>query len=875
VASPAEAERLGLFAADAISFEPIAFEPERGGLFRPISLAEAPLAPIELAAFSPSDAGLPKTAAGDTIPGNATTPFTLAIGGSETGFVNFPGDDDWFRVELVAGQSYVFTLTGSTGGGGPALEDPYLQLYNSSGLLIAIDDDAGPVRDSELRFTVVQSGTYYINARAWEPDTGATLTGGYQLAVNFGAPQNPLDTIDLRFSAAPHIDVYFATNGQTFAESTASRSWLPSEIDAAMNALDTFADVTNLTFSQADSPVGAEFILFIAELDQNTLGLAYRTGGVSYAEFDDDASWWTPDTLQPGGVGWVTLIHEFGHALGLGHPHDGTIGPNNHEPDDEIMQGVIDEFDSFGTFLMNQGVFTTMGYNDGWTSVFPSVTFDFGNQATPMALDVALLQIKYGADMSANFGDSTYTLPTSNTAGTFFSSIWDVDGVDTIQAGSSTSATIDLRSASLLNEIGGGGFVSSHSGVRGGFTIAAGAVIENARGGGGSDILVGNNIANRLEGQANGDNLQGNGGNDTLVGGADADTLDGGDGIDTSVYSIASTSASWFRLPSGQWSVNATVDGTDNMVRVEFLDFTDRDVFLDRAARTFSGDGGSDILWRNANGATVIWAMNSETVAGAGSTSVQVGPVWSISDTGDFNGDGRDDILWRHTSGQTVIWQMNGESISQAGATSVQVGNVWSVQGIGDFNLDGRDDILWRNTNGQTVIWQMNGASVGQAGATSSQVDNAWQVAGIGDFNGDGRDDFVWRHDNGLTAIWHMNGTNVASSGLTSLSAGLEWDIAGVGDFNGDGRDDLLWRNTNGATVIWQMNETSAQGASASVQVNNEWRIAAVGDYNGDGRDDILWRHDNGLTVLWEMDGASVIDASVTSVQVGNDWDIA
>ena len=66
VASPAEAERLGLFAADAISFEPIAFEPERGGLFRPISLAEAPLAPIELAAFSPSDAGLPKTAAGDT-----------------------------------------------------------------------------------------------------------------------------------------------------------------------------------------------------------------------------------------------------------------------------------------------------------------------------------------------------------------------------------------------------------------------------------------------------------------------------------------------------------------------------------------------------------------------------------------------------------------------------------------------------------------------------------------------------------------------------------------------------------------------------------------------------------------------------------------
>src|SRR5262245_53731681 len=45
----------------------------------------------------------------DQIPGNASTPFTLAIGGSQTGVVNVVGDDDWFRVDLVAGQSYVFT----------------------------------------------------------------------------------------------------------------------------------------------------------------------------------------------------------------------------------------------------------------------------------------------------------------------------------------------------------------------------------------------------------------------------------------------------------------------------------------------------------------------------------------------------------------------------------------------------------------------------------------------------------------------------------------------------------------------------------------------------------------------------------------------
>ena len=111
----------------------------------------------------------------DVIPGNISTAFTLAIGGSETGVVNSVGDDDWFRVELVAGQSYVFTLTGN---GGTPLTDPYLELYNSSGQLISLDDDGGPGTDALMRFTVTQSGTYYINARGWEAD-GFSITGGY------------------------------------------------------------------------------------------------------------------------------------------------------------------------------------------------------------------------------------------------------------------------------------------------------------------------------------------------------------------------------------------------------------------------------------------------------------------------------------------------------------------------------------------------------------------------------------------------------------------------------------------------------------------------------------------------------------------------
>lgn len=58
-----------------------------------------------------------------------------------------------------------------------------------------------------------------------------------------------------------------------------------------------------------------------------------------------------------------------------------------------------------------------------------------------------------------------------------------------------------------ISEAGGGGFVSYMSSIDGGFTIAAGAVIENATGGSGDDVFIGNSGNNTLDG---------GGGNDTV-----------------------------------------------------------------------------------------------------------------------------------------------------------------------------------------------------------------------------------------------------------------------------------------------------------------------------------------------------------------------
>ena len=78
-----------------------------------------------------------------------------------------------------------------------------------------------------------------------------------------------------------------------------------------------------------------------------------------------------------------TAIHEASHYLGLAHPHD-------DGGDSEVMEGVTSEFGSYGVALLNQGVFTTMSYNDGWSTSFGQTpSFDWGAQSTPMALDIA------------------------------------------------------------------------------------------------------------------------------------------------------------------------------------------------------------------------------------------------------------------------------------------------------------------------------------------------------------------------------------------------------------------------------------------------------------------------------------------------------
>ena len=76
------------------------------------------------------------------------------------------------------------------------------------------------------------------------------------------------------------------------------------------------------------------------------------------------------------------------------------------------------------------------------------------------------------------------------------------------------------------------GYFSDIGGFDGNVSIAIGAVIENAIGGTGHDLIIGNDAANNLDGGSGNDTVNGGTGNDTVQGGGGFDILRGGDGVD-------------------------------------------------------------------------------------------------------------------------------------------------------------------------------------------------------------------------------------------------------------------------------------------------------------------------------------------------------
>ncbi|MBX3569200.1 MAG: M10 family metallopeptidase C-terminal domain-containing protein [Rhizobiaceae bacterium] len=492
--------------------------------------------------------------------------------------------------------------------------------------------------------------------------TGATVSAKGDL---------PTDSIDWGTKVATvggKITYYFATKGESFDDET-SNDWTQTEKNAAVTAMKQYENVINVKFEETFDSDAATFVFQIGSKPSSTTLGYFNPPGESDAGigwFNSGGLGWTTSGLAQGGNGFITLLHEFGHAMGLAHPHDdgGTS---------TVMHGVTGEFDSYGDFNLNQGVYTTMTYNDGWpVKLGETPSVNYGRQATVMALDIAVLQQKYGANTTFKTGNDNYLLPTKNAVGTMYACIWDAGGNDTIAYSGSSSATIDLRPATLKYESGGGGYVSYVAGIFGGFTIAAGVVIENATGGKGADTLIGNSAANIL--------------NDGGIGGK-ADTMRGLDGNDT--YIVGNSNA--IIVESA-----ATSGGTLDTVQTAVTFYLAADVGIERLQTT--SPTGTDAIKLRGN------LLKQEITGNDGDNA--------ISDGGSAGGGAADTLIGRNGNdtyfvynSQAVVVEKFNEGIDtiKAGVSYVLKAGV-HVEALTTTSDTGIDSInLYGNELGQTI----------------------------------------------------------------------------------------------------------------------------------------------------------------------------
>jgi Ca2+-binding RTX toxin-like protein len=354
--------------------------------------------------------------------------------------------------------------------------------------------------------------------------------------------------------------------------------------DALKNSYNAISRVTNVYFVENPSGpadiymMGADSI--VAKNPDGTLGSTAGVGDFlgpgspnSFVLFKSTYAY----AKEISGAGFLDnlAMHELLHTINLRHTNDKITGLVVPKTLDNNIYSVM----SYVTPDGNDE--SSYGYKSGYT-------------ITPMALDIAALQLLYGVKGNAEKNTTYSFVPNGTTidlnpdddgrvaVGEAYYSIWDTGGIDVVDFRlSQTRALINLNNATLNPEfnadywalkgvvehssgytnlpdfvkyqftnpnVAAGGYLSmafdewGHQ--RGGFTIAAtlldengnpaigGQGIENAYGSANDDYIIGNSLHNWLIGFQGDDFIFGGDGDDTLDGGAGNDELRGGNGAD-------------------------------------------------------------------------------------------------------------------------------------------------------------------------------------------------------------------------------------------------------------------------------------------------------------------------------------------------------
>lgn len=283
-----------------------------------------------------------------------------------------------------------------------------------------------------------------------------------------------------------------------------------------------------------------------------------------------------------GGFTIENLLHEEGHALGLGHagPYNGAVN---------TMTQQFSAYDNKAYSLMS---YINPGTTAKYSAQTPLTGVNWaGHQpTTPMPLDILAIQRLYGVATSTPLsGGQVFGFHTNITGALkpFFDftqnttpviTLWDKGSNNTLDlSGFGGKASVNLNA----------GTYSSAAGLSKNIAIAYNTKIDKlvCTAGGTTvtcnndgDTVTGGNGADTIHGGAGNDTLRGGGGNDTFYLSSGTDTLDGGTGTDTLV--LPGKSSAYKISRSGSITTITATGIHDTLSSVEILKFADKSTAL-------------------------------------------------------------------------------------------------------------------------------------------------------------------------------------------------------------------------------------------------------------------------------------------------------
>jgi Ca2+-binding RTX toxin-like protein len=335
----------------------------------------------------------------------------------------------------------------------------------------------------------------------WNGDTPATYTGGFTDTAKWGA--------NTAGAAGGTIAYYF----------NPSSNWTATEQTALIAGLALWSDVANISFVATTNLFSAQ-ITFTRGTDGNAQESAGTTGDsnagktgtadlltmtTSTISIDTSVAGFGPingNFTTDGGYPTMTLLHEEGHAIGLGHagPYNGDDDPRTQQfsPYDTLLWSImsyIDPTDTTARYYQQDGVTGTGWQNNSPTGLMP--------------LDILAAQALYGLPTTTPLsGGQTFGFNCNITGPSevFFDFTKNTKPILTLwDAGLNNTLDLTGFAGGYNNLVNlNAGTFSSVGGLVNNLAIAFGTVINNYVGGYGTDIITANSGVDHIEGGGGG-----------------------------------------------------------------------------------------------------------------------------------------------------------------------------------------------------------------------------------------------------------------------------------------------------------------------------------------------------------------------------------